>query len=98
VAVAAYQAGRDAVLEVVDDGIGIPVEERARLFDRFYRGREARRVRPDGSGLGLSIAAWVAAAHRGTVSVTPVAPTGSRFTVRMPLRDGRAGAFARGAS
>lgn len=98
VSVAAYPAGREAVLEVVDDGIGIPADERARLFDRFYRGREARRVRPDGSGLGLSIAAWVAAAHRGTVSVTPVEPTGSRFTVRMPLRDGRAGAFARGAS
>lgn len=98
VALAAYPAGRDAVLEVVDDGIGIPVEERGRLFDRFYRGREARRVRPNGSGLGLSIAAWVAAAHRGTVSVTAVDPRGSRFTVRIPLRDGRAGAVARGVS
>lgn len=84
VTLAVHADGEAAVLEVADDGIGIPADERPRIFDRFYRGARARRQRPDGSGLGLSIAAWIVEAHRGTVTVDAVIPQGTRFTVRLP--------------
>ncbi|MFN0097958.1 MAG: sensor histidine kinase [Gemmatimonadaceae bacterium] len=55
--------GNPAQLEVIDEGIGIAPEERARLFERFFRGAEARRLVPDGSGLGLAIAASIVRRH-----------------------------------
>jgi two-component system OmpR family sensor kinase len=58
----------DAVLEVADDGPGIPPEERERVFDRFYRGAQAQ---APGSGLGLAIAQEVATLHGGRLSLLP---------------------------
>jgi signal transduction histidine kinase len=62
------EAGRP-VLEVRDGGIGIPEGERDRLFERFYRGRAARRLAPEGSGLGLPIARWIAEEHAGSIEI-----------------------------
>lgn len=77
---------RDAVLlDVEDDGIGIPEHERARIFDRFFRGDAARLKRPDGSGLGLAIAAWIVRQHHGTIAVTGGAHGGTLLQVRLPL-------------
>ena len=77
--------GEQAVLlEVEDDGIGIPVSERTRVFDRFYRGDAARLKRPDGSGLGLAIAAWIVQQHHGTMAVTGGATGGTRMQLRLP--------------
>jgi two-component system OmpR family sensor kinase len=61
-----FRRGNDAVLEVADDGPGIPAEERPRVFDRFYRvaGTDA-----PGSGLGLAIARQVADLHHGRVEL-----------------------------
>ncbi|HSD42605.1 MAG TPA: ATP-binding protein [Burkholderiales bacterium] len=66
VEVRAFRRGGDAVLEVADDGPGIPAEERARVFDRFYRvaGTDA-----PGSGLGLAIVQQVADLHRGHIEL-----------------------------
>ena len=74
-----------ALLDVEDDGIGIPPSERARIFDRFYRGDDARIKRPDGSGLGLAIAAWIVRQHHGTIVVSAGASGGTLMQVRVPL-------------
>lgn len=74
-----------AMLDVEDDGIGIPEQDRARIFDRFYRGDAARIQRPDGSGLGLAIAAWIVQQHRGTIAVTAGEFGGTLVQVRLPL-------------
>ncbi|MCC9706852.1 HAMP domain-containing histidine kinase [Streptomyces sp. MNU76] len=71
------------VIEVLDDGPGIPDELRARLFDPFVRGEETRAA---GSGLGLSIVAAIATAHGGVVTLEPSEPShrGAWFRVRIP--------------
>ena len=73
-----------AALEVSDTGVGIPKEERLRIFERFYRGAAARRLRPDGSGLGLPIASWVAKQHGATLEVSDNASGGTRVRVIFP--------------
>jgi signal transduction histidine kinase len=72
-------------LDVEDGGIGIPAHERARIFDRFFRGDAARLKRPDGSGLGLAIAAWIVRQHRGTIAATAGPQGGTLMQVRLPL-------------
>ena len=74
-----------ALLDVEDDGIGIPEHERARIFDRFYRGHAARVKRPDGSGLGLAIAAWIVQQHHGAIAVSAGVSGGTLVQVRLPL-------------
>ncbi|MFE7839050.1 sensor histidine kinase [Streptomyces sp. NPDC057474] len=71
------------VIEVLDDGPGIPRELRARLFDPFVRGEETRAA---GSGLGLSIVTAIATAHGGMVTLEPSQPShrGAWFRVRIP--------------
>jgi two-component system, OmpR family, sensor kinase len=83
VRVAGEPAG--AVLEVEDTGIGILEEERARLNERFFRGRQARRLAPEGSGLGLAIAAWIVAQHGGRLELLPAAGGGTRARVVLPV-------------
>lgn len=69
---------------VEDDGVGIPAEDRARLFERFFRGVRARAAAPDGSGLGLAIAQAVAQRHGATIIFDPDRATGTRVTVHFP--------------
>ncbi|WP_187438294.1 PAS domain-containing sensor histidine kinase [Actinomadura decatromicini] len=73
-----------AVVDVTDDGPGIPADERENVFDRFYRGADARRSDPGGTGLGLPIARQIALAHHGTLHIADHSP-GTRFTLRLPL-------------
>lgn len=75
----------NARLEVSDTGIGIPTEDLPFIFDRFYRVDKARTRAQGGSGLGLSIAKWIAEAHGGNIEVTSVAGQGSTFSVTLPL-------------
>ena len=74
-----------AILEVADNGPGIPVEERERVFDAFYQGESADKAHVRGTGLGLSIAREYAQAHGGTITVLNTGKTGARFQVELPL-------------
>lgn len=77
------------VLQVLDDGPGIPAEAVEHLFDRFYRVDGARSTRGNGSGLGLAIVRWIVQQHGGTVDVESKLGEGSVFTVRLPELDPR---------
>ncbi|MHB8438831.1 MAG: sensor histidine kinase [Acidimicrobiales bacterium] len=72
-----------ARLSVADEGPGLDPEHAGRVFDRFYRGADAR-GRP-GTGLGLSIVAALTEAHGGTAAVGDAARGGAQFTVEIPL-------------
>lgn len=73
-----------AVVSVEDTGIGIPVAERSKIFDRFYRVDKARGRVVGGAGLGLAIARWIVERHDGSITVESAANAGSRFSVQMP--------------
>ena len=79
------QQNGTAIFQVEDTGIGIPPEEINRVFDRFYRVDKARSRELGGSGLGLSIAKWIAELHRGSISVKSEVNRGSTFTVALPI-------------
>jgi len=72
------------VLRVDDDGPGIPVEHRVRVFERFVRLDDARTRDGGGSGLGLAVVAEIAAAHGGSVTVGDSPLGGARFEMRVP--------------
>jgi heavy metal sensor kinase len=74
-----------AVLEVTDNGMGIPAESLPRVFERFYRVDEARSRELGGAGLGLSIVKSICAAHHGRVEATSTPGQGSVFRVELPL-------------
>ena len=84
VRVAVEAPGEGARLIVEDSGIGIPAVERALLFERFFRGAEARQLAPDGSGLGLPIAQAIAERHGARISFDENLPQGTRVTVTFP--------------
>jgi signal transduction histidine kinase len=74
-----------AVLKVTDTGRGIPTEAMPKLFDRFYRADKARSREMGGSGLGLSIAKWIADVHKGTIGIESIPGQGTTVTVGLPL-------------
>ncbi|OLB76176.1 MAG: hypothetical protein AUI14_19535 [Actinobacteria bacterium 13_2_20CM_2_71_6] len=74
---------RHAEISVADTGIGIPPEDTDRIFERFYRGRNA--AASTGTGLGLAIASWVIAQHAGRLALTSTPGVGSRFSILLPL-------------
>lgn len=78
-------AGNEAQLMVLDTGIGIPVEEQADLFQRFFRSSTAQERAIQGTGLGLSIVSAIVAAHGGRIDVRSAHLEGTTFTVRLPL-------------
>jgi len=86
--------GTDAVLDVVDDGPGIPAVDRERVFERFVRLDPSRQRGAGGTGLGLAIAREIARAHGGELSVVDH-DEGARLQLRMPLTDIDAPAAAR---
>ena len=77
--------GQWAVLEVADEGPGLPAEHAERVFERFYRVDAARTRSAGGSGLGLSIVSGLAEAHDGWVELDTVAGEGATFRVILPL-------------
>jgi signal transduction histidine kinase len=76
--------GREALLTVHDTGIGISEEAIERVFERFYRGDDARNRQSGGVGLGLAIARELITRHGGRISVSSTEGAGSTFEIRLP--------------
>jgi len=73
------------IVDVADNGIGIPPEDLTRIFERFYRVNLPRSRDMGGTGLGLSIVKHVAQVHGGSIDVTSAPGTGSRFRLKLPI-------------
>lgn len=79
--------GRQAVLEVADNGIGIPQEALPQVFQRFYRAEGSRSREQGGAGLGLAIVESICLAHGAQVDVVSEPGQGSRFRIKLALAD-----------
>lgn len=75
-----------AVLQVRDTGIGVPKSEQSHLFAKFFRATNARKQRPDGTGVGLFLAKKVIDAHGGTILFESTEGEGSVFGFRLPVK------------
>lgn len=84
-----FKEGGDLVFKVVDQGIGVPSGERHRLFTKFYRASNAKKQRPDGTGIGLFMAQKVVIAHSGSMIFESVEGKGSTFGFRLPLEQSK---------
>lgn len=76
------EVGEEVHISVIDRGVGIPIEQHARLFDRFYQGSQNRSS--EGFGLGLSIVKEIARAHGGDITLASHPGQGCRFTLTLP--------------
>lgn len=84
ITVAVRAAESMVLVEVADRGIGIPVSEQKRIFEKFYRVSTGLVHKTKGSGLGLALVKHIVEAHHGSVSVESAPGKGSRFTIALP--------------
>ena len=93
----ARREGDRLALSVTDRGIGIPLAEQPRIFEKFYRVGRSETQGRRGSGVGLALVRHVVEAHGGDVTVRSAPGEGSRFTLRLPLgTEGAEGDFLHG--
>ena len=85
VRISAHQAGREAHINVRDEGPGIEAIHQDRIFERFYRIDKSRSRKLGGTGLGLSIVKHIAHIHGGRVAVKSSPGKGSTFTISLPM-------------
>ncbi len=78
--------GHEAIYTVKDTGIGVPESEREQLFTKFYRASNAKKQRPDGTGVGLFLAKKIIDAHGGKIIFESVEGQGSTFGFRLPIK------------
>ncbi|MBW4603036.1 MAG: ATP-binding protein [Calothrix sp. FI2-JRJ7] len=74
-----------AIIEVKDNGIGIPQEDLPHIFERFYRVDKARTRNSGGFGLGLAIVKQIVQAHQGEITVNSILGNGSTFQIKLPV-------------
>ncbi|MBN2019184.1 MAG: HAMP domain-containing histidine kinase [Sedimentisphaerales bacterium] len=74
------------LIEVKDNGIGIPQQDLGRIFEEFFRAENARKIEKDGTGLGLSFARQVVERHKGSIWAGNNPEGGSTFSIRLPKR------------
>jgi signal transduction histidine kinase len=90
-----YRENGSVKLEVIDHGIGIPLTEQPKIFEKFYRVGDPLVHNTKGSGLGLSLVQHIARAHGGDISVDSRPGAGSKFTITLPVdREGNSGRAA----
>jgi signal transduction histidine kinase len=81
------RVGNDAVLEVIDTGVGIAPDDLRHIFTRFWRGDRSRSRATGGAGIGLAIVSELVRAHDGRIDVESAVDDGSRFRVTLPAVD-----------
>ena len=86
VAVSVTQGAHHTVLKVKDTGIGIPEEDRDRIFERFYRVDKSRSRDVGGTGLGLSIVKHAIIIHHGKIELNSSVGEGTEFIITIPNR------------
>jgi signal transduction histidine kinase len=74
-----------AVIEIKDNGIGIPAEDLPHIFRRFYRVHKDRSKKMGGNGLGLAISKLITEIHNGEISVRSQVGEGTSFTIKLPI-------------
>ena len=79
------QSEDEVLLTISDKGVGIQPRDLDRIFERFYRGAESESAKPEGHGLGLSLARDIIERHDGTITVLSKPGKGSSFTISLPL-------------
>jgi signal transduction histidine kinase len=90
VTVTLRSSNNQAIVRVIDTGIGIAPADQQRIFDRFYRVERSRtrsRLYGGGTGLGLAIALTIIRAHKGSIELESELNKGSTFTVRIPITE-----------
>lgn len=80
-----YKTADNMVFTVLDTGIGVPAEEQAELFSKFFRASNARQRRPDGTGIGLYLAKKIIDTHGGEIIFKSTEGKGSLFGFKLPL-------------
>jgi two-component system sensor histidine kinase ArlS len=81
-----YIKKNNLILEVIDNGIGIPKEDLPYIFNRFYRCDKSRTKESGGTGLGLSIAKWIIGNHNGSIVVQSKAEMGTKIIIGLPIK------------
>lgn len=85
VTVKTEERNNKVLIHVIDQGIGIPEDERSRLFMKFFRSRKAKDSAVKGSGLGLYLSRYFVELHHGRLSAESVENKGSTFTIELPI-------------
>lgn len=84
VSIKTYVSGENSVLEIQDDGMGIPEDQLHRIFERFFRVDASRSSEIAGTGLGLSIVKHIIQKHDGKIKVNSQFSHGTTFTLSIP--------------
>lgn len=87
VTVTAHREHRHAIVTIQDQGIGISKEELSTVFERFHRTQRSREMYPDGTGLGLPVAQWIARQHGAEFEIESKENEGTLVTVRFRIED-----------
>ncbi|MCG8483639.1 MAG: ATP-binding protein, partial [Clostridia bacterium] len=87
ITVNSFKQKNTAIIEVMDNGIGISQKDVKRIFDRFYKVEEARNKDTGGSGLGLALVKKIVDMHNGKIDVSSELGKGTKIRICIPLRD-----------
>jgi signal transduction histidine kinase len=86
ITIALEQVNGEAILTVHNEGIGVPESEKTHLFTKFFRAANARKQRPDGTGVGLYLSKMVVTAHSGKMVFDSAPNEGTTFGFRLPIK------------
>lgn len=86
VSISSYTDGDNNILEITDDGMGIPEDQQHRIFERFFRVDASRSSDVAGTGLGLAIVKHIIQKHDGKIKVSSQFSKGTTFTVLLPIK------------